>query len=112
MKLTRPLKRILFEAYRRSKLFNNSKRSKSILQQWLGLGSKSAYKSALNAGLMRWWNDKLPPKYCTGWLCLTEKGLGAMQSCEEEFEKTLTKATIYKGSYQERFALMGTLRSE
>lgn len=112
MKLTRPLKRILLEAYRRSKMFSPHERSKPILQQWLGLGSKSAYKSALNAEVMRWWDGKPPFKYCTGWLCLTKKGLEAMQQCEKEFKEIIDNAKRYKESYQERYMLMGTLKSE
>ena len=64
-------------------------RAKPLNKRWLGLGTYSAYKSAVDAGYMAWHDGEKPPPRCMGWLVLTDAGIKAMKSCEVEFKATL-----------------------
>lgn len=59
------------EAIRRYISFH---KGEPIRTAWLGLGTESFYRDAINDGLMTWHDGKTPPRRCSGWLVLTEKG--------------------------------------
>ena len=70
MKLTKREKHLLSEAYRR---FNQFADGKPLHEAWVGLGSKSAYKS-------RFFKPVHPPvKHCSNWWKLSEKGINVMK---------------------------------
>ena len=75
---------LLDEALRRNALM--TQRDKNILSRWLGLGTEAEYRPAIKEGLMVFWDKKVPPPRCMGWLCLTEKGvtilLDYIQDCK------------------------------
>ena len=74
-KMTDNLRILLFEALRRWIIWGDNK---SLTEAWTGLGCKTTYKSALNAGLMEWVYG--PPKTGTmGWLKLTPKGVDVLR---------------------------------
>ena len=102
----------LFEAYRRFKMFDSVERRKPLLSQWLGLGTFTAYREALDSGLMRFHDDKRPPPRCMGWLCLTEKGAGCLLQLAPEFDAVLSgmKAAGYDKSLSANFSLAGGLK--
>jgi hypothetical protein len=77
---------LLFEAYRRNDMGDAHEMSKPLHQRWLGLGTKTTYAAALQAGVMTWINGREPPKRCKGWLVLTEKGV-AMFNAHAHAEK-------------------------
>ena len=60
----------LQEAIRRLDQFHPNE---DPLKAWSGLGFKTEYQAALNAGLMEW--VYTPHPRCMGWLRLTSKGL-------------------------------------
>ena len=82
-------KALLFEAYRRNAMARTHDRAEPLLQRWLGLGTASAYATALNAGLMRFYDGQTPPPRCMGWLCLTEAGIAEMEAHAKEFAAVL-----------------------
>lgn len=103
---------LLFEAYRRNDMARHDswERQKPLTTRWLGLGTESAYRPLLTAGLMRWHNDRPPPKRCMGWLCLTKQGAKALYKHRHDFKQALTtmKAQAdYSRSYYSQYMLMG-----
>ncbi len=79
--------RLMNEAIRRYCLFHAGE---SLDFAWIGLGTKSEYRPALDAGLMTFHDGREPYKRCMGWLVLTKKG-------QTEFLKML--ANLIKNSY-------------
>ena len=84
--ISKKLRTIMFDAYRRRDILKY--KDIPITQQWLGLGSQSVYRPALEKGLMRWAIEE-PPKRCQGWLCITENGLELLDELSPEFGKSL-----------------------
>lgn len=70
------VERLLLEAYRRNGIGN--KAGQGITERWLGLGTEAEYRPAIAEGLMVWHDGIPPPKRILGWLCLTNKGAGAL----------------------------------
>jgi hypothetical protein len=113
-KVSISIKRLLFEAYRRNKMEELHERSKPLEQRWLGLGTKSAYKSVLDAGLMTWFNGRTPPIRCMGWLVLTPKGIVLFKQLEKEFEahyKRMVDSGYYSNSIRANFTLAGGMKA-
>jgi hypothetical protein len=65
---------LMIEALRRYCMFHAGE---PLDQAWIGLGTASEYKPALESGLMRWAHGK-PSVRCLGWLTLTPKGQNIM----------------------------------
>ena len=103
------LKELLFEAYRRNQMGDSFESQKPLERRWLGLGTKSAYRPALEGGYMRFWNGVEPTPRCMGWLVLTEKGITAMQKHESEFKRRLAdmRARGYDNTTMANFMLAG-----
>ena len=112
-KPNKAIRRALFEAYRRNQMADAHEAAKPLVRRWLGLGSESAYRAALQAGMMRWVHDEPPPKRCMGWLCLTQAGIEAMRAHEAEFAETLARMNAhgYQHTYEAHYVLMGGLSS-
>jgi hypothetical protein len=80
-----PIRRLLFEAYRRNEMcLNDQDRERPFTERWLGLGTEPVYRPVIKAGLMKFVNGS-PPSRCMGWLVLTEKGVNVMQECAEYY---------------------------
>jgi hypothetical protein len=105
----RTIEELLFEAYRRNDMADAHERSKPLGDRWLGLGTETAYRPALEAGLFRFHNGVTPHARVMGWLCLTNAGVAAMEGHQKEFKKALTalKKTVYKDSYVSQYQLAG-----
>jgi hypothetical protein len=104
------VKRLLFEAYRRSELGHD--RSKLITQRWVGLGTSSVYRPGIDAGLFVFIGDKIPEPRCMGWLVLTEKGVTALLDNIGEFVDELRRLkgdAAYNRSISANFQLAGRL---
>lgn len=103
------IKSLLFEAYRRNHMADTWEQNKPLTKRWLGLGTYTAYKPILNAGLMRWHNGKQPPMRCMGWLCLTTAGASALQEYEKEFSTILAalKTVGYDRTLKAQYTLAG-----
>lgn len=101
----------LFEAYRRNEMADNHEKHKPLIDRWLGLGTATAYKTTIDAGLMRWWNGKEPTPRAMGWLCLTEPGIAELERLTPEFKAELKrmKDAGYDRSLQSQFMLAGGL---
>ena len=90
MKLKRVQKFLLFEAYRRNQIPDTHEQAKPLGLRWLGLGTASAYREVLDAGLMTW-AASVPQKRCMGWLRLTEKGIEVFKDHEAEFKEIMDR---------------------
>ena len=84
-------------------------KSKPLDQRWLGLGSLSAYKPAIEDGLMTWHDGRVPPQRCMGWLVLTKKGIATLRDHESEFKDVLNAMKIngYGRTLYAHYMLMG-----
>ena len=82
---------IMFEAYRRNDMANIRQDPRTLTERWLGLGTISAYRPAIDKGLMRWIDGPAPHKYCRGRLVLTTSGAVLLQELSTEFNKILCK---------------------
>ena len=71
---------LLLEAKRRYTLFYPEE---ELMEAWTGLGYRSDYKPALEAGLMEWALHE-PAFRCMGWLRLTESGAKIVQAWLDE----------------------------
>ncbi len=91
MTISKPLERLLFEAFRRNETANSFERSKSFRQRWLGFGTAATYRPALNAGLMVFHDGRIPPPRRKNWLCLTSEGAAVLRQFCNEFAQTLNK---------------------
>jgi len=100
---------LLFEAYRRNQMFDPHEQDKPLIERWLGLGTEAAYRPAINAGLFRFHDGRIPPKRCMGWLCLTPAGVSAMLEYQTKFEAILNswKALGYEQSILGQYQLAG-----
>ena len=110
MKLSKRIKSLLFEAFRRNDIADARERSKPLGLRWLGLGTASAYKTISDAGLMVFHDGRTPPAGCMGWLVLTPAGERAFNEYAGEFSVVLTrlkKETRYNESYASQFQLIG-----
>lgn len=74
-RLYEPEYRALREALRRWLVFYvvGGEHDKPLHKAWLGLGYKTDYKAAVDAGLMEWVHGEPQPR-CEGWLRLTPTG--------------------------------------
>lgn len=63
--------RILLEALRRYCSFHPGE---LLTEAWVGLGTESPYRAAVEGGYMTYHDGKKPFKRCSGWYVLTEKG--------------------------------------
>ena len=70
---------LMLEAIRRLEQFHPNE---DPLAAWSGLGTRTDYKPALDAGLMEW--ASAPAPRCMGWLRLTEKGLAEVDQIRGE----------------------------
>jgi hypothetical protein len=118
MKLTMPQKRLLFEAYRRNDMAVEShadwQLKKPLDQRWLGLGSRAAYRSVLDAGLMVFHDGQNPPPRVSGWLVLTSWGVTALFECENEFKQALSdlkRNFDYQRSLRSQYNLAGEIKA-
>ena len=105
------VKRLLFEAYRRNDMGDSHEKSKDLKNRWLGLGTEAAYRAGIEAGYFIFHDGRTPPRGCMGWLVLTDEGIKAMNSLEDEF-RTRLDAMKEAGYGESRFAnyqLMGGL---
>ncbi len=102
---------LLFEAYRRNQMADDHEKSKPLAQRWLGLGTVSAYRPALDSGLMTFHNGKRPPSRCMRWLVLTDYGIAEMKKRESEFKSILTKMKNagYDKTLHSQYMLVGGL---
>jgi len=108
------VQRLLFEAYRRNRRADDTENRKPLEQRWLGLGSKSAYRPVLEAGLMRFHDGKNPPPRCMGWLVLTPKGVTAMKALEAEFAEVMDRLEAnpeYQRSIRANYMMAGGVLS-
>ena len=106
--MTKLIKSLLFEAYRRNDMIGAARRPLST--RWLGLGTAAAYRPVLNAALMRFHDGETPPRGCMGWLCLTEAGIAEMDKHEEEFRGILDRlksSDDYRHSLVANYTLAG-----
>jgi hypothetical protein len=106
------VKRLLFEAYRRSEMGDAQERSKPIGKRWVGLGTVAAYRPGIAAGLFMFVNDSPPSPRCMNWLVLTEKGVTALIDNIEEFVDELRRLRTdpaYNRSMQSHYSLAGGL---
>lgn len=115
-KYTRAQKALLFEAYRRNDmaLQRPTEAKLPLTLRWLGLGTRSAYRSVLDANLMVFHNGKNPPVRCMGWLVLTEEGVRALAELTPEFEaalKALKQDKSYQRSFISQYVLAGGILS-
>lgn len=74
------VRRALEEAARRWKLRRNGDHSggQTLETAWTGLGNRTAYGEAIEAGYMEWACGE-PAFRCMGWLRLTAKGAGYVE---------------------------------
>jgi len=108
------VRRLLFEAYRRNRMADDVENRKPLEQRWLGLGSKSAYRPVLEAGLMRFHDGENPPPRCMGWLVLTPEGVAAMKGLEDEFAEAMDRLEAdpaYQRSIRANYLLAGGILS-
>lgn len=104
------VKRLLFEAYRRNEMACSLELSKPLNKRWLGLGTEAAYRPAIKEGLMTWFDGKVPPVRCMGWLVLTTKGIATIHSLDAEFSKRMKELNDmeeYKNSWRSQYQLAG-----
>ena len=113
MRISKTIKGLLFEAYRRNcSPLNYDIKDQPLRQRWLGLGTEAAYRSVINAGLMVFFDGKVPPRCCMGWLVLTPEGITLFNELSEEFEKEMQKLRAdpeYRRSYWANYTLAGGL---
>ena len=108
--MSKKLKSLLFEAYRRNDKVDAHEKGKPLTQRWLGLGTAAAYRSAVDAGLMQFHDGYIPPPRCMGWLCLTDKGVKEMAKHAAEFQRVLhalKEDSDYQRSYIANYQLAG-----
>ena len=116
MKISNNAKELLIEALRRNEMFvrNNDRHEllKPMYRRWLGLGTLSAYKAALDEGLMQWHNGTVPYPRTQGWLTLTPKGVRALRQVKPEFEWRLADANAagYQRTFHSQYQLAGGLK--
>lgn len=115
-RLTSQIRFLLFEAYRRLDMISTDyiQEGKPITKRWVGLGTEAAFRPAIEAGLMHWFDDEQPPPRCKGWLCLTELGVTVLWDHRAEFEKMLQglkEDSRYQRSTVSQFTLAGGLSS-
>lgn len=114
MKISSRARALLFEAYRRNNMADPHEQSKPLSQRWLGLGTRSAYKAALDGGYMRWHDGRQPADRCMGWLVLTDKGIKALEELSAEFKEDLdrlNRSTSYQKSVVSQYTLAGGIVS-
>ena len=113
MKTSHRVLELLFEAYRRNQMLDPHKNAQPILDRWLGLGTYSAYKPALDAGMMVFCHRKPQPR-CAGWLHLTALGEKTMNEHATEFKDVLAilEENGYNNSVRANFMLAGELYTE
>lgn len=104
-------KALLFEAYRRYKMYTGTRLP--ITEQWLGLGTEAAYRTMINAGFMKFFDGVTPEPRCMGWLVLTKKGVKILHEYENEFKERLEemKKLGYEKSILANFQLAGGITS-
>ena len=75
MKVSKAIREIFNEAFIRNELLSHdpSQCNKPLKSRWLGLGTKTEYGPAIDAGLMQFVHT--PQKRCNGWLNLTDEGV-------------------------------------
>ena len=114
MKLSKSVKSLLFEAYRRNMMEGSFEENKPIQRRWLGLGTEDAYRPAIDAVLMVFHDGRTPPPRCMGWLVMTEKGVKALQEHEDEFKVVLDeiKERGYEKTYLSQYMLAGGLTTK
>jgi hypothetical protein len=71
MKMSIKVERLMNEAIRRYCLFHAGE---PLRNAWIGLGTATEYKPAIDEGLMIFHDGVKPYKRCMGWLILTDKG--------------------------------------
>jgi hypothetical protein len=107
MKISRCIKTLLFEAYRRNQMRDSDmNNSIPLTERWLGLGT--ADKPMLETGLMQFFDGITPPRRCMGWLVLTEAGVTEMQKLQSKFAaayEILQASPNYKRSIQANYTL-------
>ena len=81
--MNRNLMSCFLDAHRRRGIHKN--RPKDELMEWVGLGTKTAYKDALKEGYMEW-ACGVPTPRCMGWLRFTKKGLAKYKEILPEIE--------------------------
>ena len=85
--MNRNLRSQMFEAYRRAHMGDSWEKAKPLGQKWIGLGTRSAYKEALDGGYMVFHDGKTPE--CMGWLVLTPKGVDLYCQLAPEFKEAV-----------------------
>jgi hypothetical protein len=107
-KISKAVRRLLFEAYRRNQKRDSFMQGQALLDRWLGLGTEAAYRPVLKAGLMRF-SSGPPAKRCMGWLVLTRKGANLMRALTPEFIDRMNAlvGAGYNDSLAARFQLAG-----
>ena len=111
-KISKRIESLLFEAYRRNDMADSYEKAKPMNKRWLGLGTEAAYRPAIKAGLMRFFDRRTPPPRCMGWLVLTDDGIKVYESLEEGFSEVMEdikQNTNYSKSYTANYILMGGL---
>jgi len=76
-------RRLLEEALRRYVMFHNGE---PLTEAWTGLGYKTTYRPAVEAGLMEWIHGEEPPDRAPQWLRLTGAGAEIVQRWLDEEE--------------------------
>ena len=105
------VKRLLFEAYRRNDMGDSHEKSRDLKSRWLGLGTEAAYRPGIEAGYFVFHDRQTPPRGCMDWLVLTDEGIKAMNSLEDEFCTRLDamKEAGYGKSLLANYQLIGGL---
>lgn len=103
--MTKPIsvriERLFLDVYRRNEIISRKGSNQPLEKRWLGLGTRTTYKSALDAGLMKFESD-YPPR-CMGWLRLTEKGIALFRELEPELKRRWElRQRVYTGTTDEQ----------
>jgi len=103
------VKRLLFEAYRRSEMVDSHENREDLKNRWLGLGTEAAYRPGIEAGYFVFHDGRTPPRACMGWLVLTDKGIKAMTQLKNEFKMHLKemKKAGYDKTLRANYSLAG-----